>query len=239
LIQWVESEIRTWKIIWLYGPAGTGKSAVAQTFAEHCAGLGRLGAAFFFSRANGRNDPKTVAPTIAYQLGLACVEYKIIIAELIANDPLVLKKFPRAQFTDLIAGPFLRLKRSGHRVTQKPLVIILDGLDECAGMDEQCEFVEMIREAMTRKDLPLLWLIVSRPEPHLTYMFTRADFPVTSTSSASTLTLAEMSGATYVIGSMTLARSILVLQRGRGLRRTTSTGLLRLPMVFSLLRLLC
>jgi hypothetical protein len=115
LIQWLESQFRKWKIIWLYGPAGTGKSAVAQTFAEHCAGLGRLGAAFFFSRANGRNDPKTVVPTIAYQLGVACVEYKTIIAELIANDPLVLKKSPRAQFTDLIAGPFLRLKRNGHK----------------------------------------------------------------------------------------------------------------------------
>jgi hypothetical protein len=45
-------------------------------------------------------------------------------------------------------------------------------------MDEQCEFVEMIREAMMMKDLPLLWLIVTRPEPHLTYMFRRVDFPV-------------------------------------------------------------
>jgi hypothetical protein len=178
LIQWLESQLRQWKIIWLYGPAGTGKSAVAQTFAEHCADHGRLGAAFFFSRANGRNDPKTVVPTIAYQLGVTCVEYKAIISEVIANDILVFKKSARAQFTDLIAGPFLRLKNNGHRITQEPLVIILDGLDECAGMDEQCEFVEMIREAMTMKDLPLLWLIVSRPEPHLTYMFTRIDFPV-------------------------------------------------------------
>jgi hypothetical protein len=130
LIQWLESQFRKWNIIWLYGPAGTGKSAIAQTFAEYCTSVDRLGAAFFFSRANGRNDPKTVVPTIAYQLGVACVEYKSIIAELIANDPLVLKKSPRAQFTDLIAGPFLRLKKNGHRVTWEPLVIILDGLDE-------------------------------------------------------------------------------------------------------------
>jgi hypothetical protein len=178
LIQWLESQLRPWKIIWLYGPAGTGKSAVAQTFAEHCASQYRLGAAFFFSRANGRNDPKTVVPTIAYQLGVACAGYKAIIAEIIANDPLVLKKSPRAQFTDLIAAPFLKLKKQDHQVTQEPLVIILDGLDECAGMDEQCEFIEVIREAMTMKDLPLLWFIVGRPEPHLTYMFTRVDFPV-------------------------------------------------------------
>ncbi|KAF5343120.1 hypothetical protein D9756_011641 [Leucocoprinus leucothites] len=31
---------------------------------------------------------------------------------------------------------------------------------------------------MISKDLPLLWVVVGRPEPHLMHMFSRVDFPV-------------------------------------------------------------
>ncbi|KAF9441828.1 hypothetical protein P691DRAFT_620977, partial [Macrolepiota fuliginosa MF-IS2] len=39
-----------WNMMWLHGPAGVGKSAVAQTFAEDCQSRNCLGRAFFFSR---------------------------------------------------------------------------------------------------------------------------------------------------------------------------------------------
>lgn len=35
--------------------------------------------------------------------------------------------------------------------------------------------------ARLKKDLPLLWLICSQPEAHLTYVFSRADFTVDRT----------------------------------------------------------
>ncbi|KAF9442692.1 hypothetical protein P691DRAFT_618043, partial [Macrolepiota fuliginosa MF-IS2] len=41
---------RSTNLLWLYGPAGVGKSAIAQTVAEDCRKEGWLGAAFFFSR---------------------------------------------------------------------------------------------------------------------------------------------------------------------------------------------
>ena len=41
-------------IMWLYGPAGAGKSAIAQTIAELCHARHLLLASFFFSRT----DPK-------------------------------------------------------------------------------------------------------------------------------------------------------------------------------------
>jgi ATP-dependent Lon protease len=51
--------------MWLYGPAGTGKSAIVQSIAElyHKADL--LAASFFFSRtAVGRNDGSRLIPTL-------------------------------------------------------------------------------------------------------------------------------------------------------------------------------
>ncbi|KAF9441419.1 hypothetical protein P691DRAFT_779803, partial [Macrolepiota fuliginosa MF-IS2] len=72
----VRQKITTWRsnperdrsMLWLLGPAGVGKSAIAQTIAEECAADGSLGATFFFSRLNNRNNPHSVIPTIVYQL---------------------------------------------------------------------------------------------------------------------------------------------------------------------------
>ena len=53
----VLEKIETWakagsegkRILWLHGPAGARKSAIAQTVAETCAGRGELAAGFFFA----------------------------------------------------------------------------------------------------------------------------------------------------------------------------------------------
>jgi len=60
-IQWGE-DLHAF-IMWVYGPAGAGKSAIAQTIAEMCEEEIILLASFFFSR----NDPSrsTVKPLIA------------------------------------------------------------------------------------------------------------------------------------------------------------------------------
>ncbi|XP_006458654.1 hypothetical protein AGABI2DRAFT_176915 [Agaricus bisporus var. bisporus H97] len=168
-----------WKIFWLSGPAGTGKSAIAQTFAEICLEQGRLGAAYFFFRSSGRNDPRTVIPSLAYQLAVNVPDYGNLLGHAIALDPSIFQKTPRVQLRKLIVEPFTRLQAQGHRSTQIPLLIVLDGLDECQGIQAQCDIVEMIGEVVRlKKDFPILWLIMSRPEPHLQYIFSRADFSI-------------------------------------------------------------
>ncbi|KXN81507.1 hypothetical protein AN958_04504 [Leucoagaricus sp. SymC.cos] len=56
----------TLPIYWMRGPAGVGKSAIAQTCVERVKEGGHLGAAFFF--INGRSDPRRLFPTLAYPL---------------------------------------------------------------------------------------------------------------------------------------------------------------------------
>ena len=56
------------QIFWLNGLAGTGKSTIAQTFAETAFADGKLGASFFCSRDfEDRSNLQTIFPTIAFQ----------------------------------------------------------------------------------------------------------------------------------------------------------------------------
>jgi hypothetical protein len=166
LTRWLSHECDGWKMLWVRGSAGTGKSAVAQTFGDSCEGTKKHGASYFFSRTAGRNKLETVVPTIVCQLATTIPEYRSLVGHQLANNPFLLRKSPPVQFRELIVEPFATLR------LRQPIVIILDGLDECEGENAQLEILEMITNAIrTNPDLPLRWLIFSRPEAHLKNAF--------------------------------------------------------------------
>ncbi len=164
-------------MLWILGPMGVGKSAIAQTMAEELSG--RLGAALFFSRPNNRDDPDGVIPTLAYQLAVKLPDYRRIVTERLVEDRTILEKNRRIQFKELIIEPFRFLMSKHPELVQKPLLVILDGLDECKGKEAQCELIELISEHVRQvKEFPLLWMISSRPEWHLKGLLSQPDFPV-------------------------------------------------------------
>ncbi|KAJ3518883.1 hypothetical protein NMY22_g13459 [Coprinellus aureogranulatus] len=71
---WANSSLFLGKphIIWVYGYAGCGKSAIAQAIAEHFSGEERLAASFFFFRGSGdRSRVANFATTVAHQVAEA------------------------------------------------------------------------------------------------------------------------------------------------------------------------
>ncbi len=165
------------QMTWLYGPAGVGKSAVAQTFGEQAANHDRLGAAFFFAAMDDkRSNPLRVIPTLAYQLAIRDPYYKQLITHQLASDPSVLHATLRVQFQKLIVKPF-SLRPQTPNI--KSYIIILDGLDECKDEDAQCELVELINDSVQKHNLPLIWLVCSRPEPHIKYTFSQLEYSLT------------------------------------------------------------
>lgn len=180
---WLANDRRHRSFVWLTGPAGVGKSAVAQTFAEYCLELGQLGATFFFSKFQNRNSPHGLIATIAYQLADQHAGYNHLITRILSRSPAILDKTLRVQFQKLIVEPFTTLANdyTAHDITRKPLVIIIDGLDECSDERAQCEFIRLIAEYVRRYHLsafPVLWLVCSRPEWHLKRQFACADPPI-------------------------------------------------------------
>ena len=159
-------------ILWLYGPAGAGKSAIAQSIAERCEEENpkRLASSFFFSRrTSDRNSEKHLVATISYQLAVNLPETKPIIEEIVENDPSVFSRSVKVQLQNLVVEPLRRVSRenSPHRF------IIIDGLDECNGDGNQCSILYAICEAVSGQRLPICFLIVSRPEPHIRNCFSK------------------------------------------------------------------
>jgi len=57
------------QVFWLNGLAGTGKSTIAQTFAEMSFADGKLGASFFYSwDFEDSSNLQSILPTLAFQL---------------------------------------------------------------------------------------------------------------------------------------------------------------------------
>jgi hypothetical protein len=169
IMAWFNGQGQQELVLWITSPAGVGKSAVVQTFAEHLVKLKLLGASVFFSRSNKRNNPLCVFITTAYQLAIRNEMYSNFVVERLSHDPELLNGDLQAQFTTFIVEPFVE-KKIGTGGRQWG--ILLDGLDELDGEDAQCEIINLITTfAHEHPDAPLAWIIASRPESHISNTF--------------------------------------------------------------------
>jgi hypothetical protein len=160
--------------MWLYGPAGVGKSAIAQTIAEKCDHEGKLAASFFFLReSEDRGTAIPLFPTLAWQLAhsipgtAACIEFAI------RKYPLLPSKSIDKQFNHLIVQPF---RNYLNEPFTRDLLVVIDGVDECAGESSQRDLLKLIGEALIEKKIPLRFLICSRPETHIKETFNSSAF---------------------------------------------------------------
>ena len=175
IMNWILGEVE-WDelIMWLYGPAGAGKSAIAQTIAEQCHASGLLLASFFFSRTDPkRNNEKSLVASIAYQIALNVPEARSAIEAAVDRDPAIFHRSLEAQLSMLIIEPLTELSRAGiSPSTPLPNLIVIDGLDECRNLQVQQHILHTVSNALQQPSVPLKFLICSRAEPHLTLEFT-------------------------------------------------------------------
>ncbi|KAF8868267.1 hypothetical protein BD779DRAFT_1419544, partial [Infundibulicybe gibba] len=152
--------------LWLHGPAGTGKSAIAQTFSEQCQQDGTLGATYFFSKGSTRGSGlPPLFSTLAYQLTSVFLGLDEHLWAVIDKDRTIFKRSLSAQLEKLIVQPLLKLVP-----TPTSVVVAIDGLDECDGDSIQGEIARLIL-GLERYSLPLLFLISSRPELEIRHVF--------------------------------------------------------------------
>jgi len=146
-------------VYWLNGLAGTGKSTIAQSFAEMVSKEGILGASFFCSRDYlSRRELKNIFPTLGHQLACRYPHFQTHIINTIKQDPVIAHTSLMSQLENLLVNPLSREKLS--------CVIIIDALDEC--IDDQPASAILSVLGRFVKQLPLVkFFITGRPEPRI------------------------------------------------------------------------
>ena len=170
IIDWATGKIDTNAfILWLYGPAGAGKTAIARKVAELFARHELLLASFLFFRSDSkRNTMKPLVANIAYRITSVIPGAREPINTIIEADPLILSYSVEIQLTNLVFEPLRLLVDQGYFSNQLfPPLIVIDGLDECLVKDSQTNLIQLLSSSVARYQLPLKFLIVSRPEFHI------------------------------------------------------------------------
>ena len=112
------------QVFWLNGLAGTGKSTIAQTFAEMRFADGKLGARFFCSRDfEDRSNLRSILPTLAFQLVHRYPAFKQELLPVLRANPDVGQESLISQMGKLIVGPL--------QATQTQTLLIIDALGAC------------------------------------------------------------------------------------------------------------
>ncbi|EKM76686.1 hypothetical protein AGABI1DRAFT_23558, partial [Agaricus bisporus var. burnettii JB137-S8] len=161
------------KIRWVVGFAGVGKSAIMQSVADSPNLPVTCHVCVFFS-INGRDNGTKAIITLCYQLAVKSGPYRELIEGEVARDPSLLQSSMPVQFEKFIIEPFIH--KSQLLNSPERILIIIDGLDECKNPRTQQELLRLISDfCITYPSSPLVWLIASRPESHITSIFARAD----------------------------------------------------------------
>ena len=182
------------RLMWLHGPAGSGKTAIMGSISQTCHTLGTLAANYYFSIAYGTAYSRTKAPfiaTLTYQLiQHKCLQsLRIRILAAIEHNPAIFEQRLDTQLEQLLLQPLREeLSQPPPDLHLWPKVILIDGLDEVAcspttrstsgskGMsdgDEQVEILHILTRAASQPSpsFPFRIIVASRPERPIRHFF--------------------------------------------------------------------
>lgn len=160
------SQIQDWAldgtakpIFWLNGMAGTGKSTISRTLARSFSNKGYLGASFFFKR--NERDQDSLAKfftTLAADMTVRHPSTSSIINKNLASDASLISKTILVQFEKLVFDPLSRT------LTEKPIVFIVDALDECGRHEDIKLIIHLFAQLQEKPMRSIRIFLTSRPD---------------------------------------------------------------------------
>ncbi|KAF8124023.1 hypothetical protein K438DRAFT_1791947 [Mycena galopus ATCC 62051] len=156
-------------ILWLHGVAGSGKSTMAASIAQHFLKLKTLGVFIFFTR-NQETSPRAVLHSIAFQLALLNEDFKAKLCDNLSCNPGIVNADINTQFQQLLKDP---LSASQSRFSRS-IVVILDALDECDTSGRQT-LILLIMNKFPQLCPTIHFLITSRRNEDIAAQFDNKD----------------------------------------------------------------
>ena len=158
LEHWLKDE-QDHRVFWLNGLAGTGKSTIAQTFAEISFADGNLRASFFCSRdSEARSNLQSIFPTLAFQLAYQYTQFREKLLQVLRANPSIKQESLCSQMENVIVGPL--------QATCIRTLIIIDALDECKDKEPASAILSVLSRYV-HKIPQVKFFITGRPEPQI------------------------------------------------------------------------
>ncbi|KDQ59703.1 hypothetical protein JAAARDRAFT_629791 [Jaapia argillacea MUCL 33604] len=155
-------------ILWLHGPAGSGKSTIALTVCSKFAikdesydtppPRRQLAASWFFSRDANRTTTIGFFTTIAYHLAQSQEFLRGDMEKTLRNEPSIVHQNLKDQLTKLILDQIQPWAESLRR----PIIIVVDALDECAQGDAQRLVEVLVDTFQDNRNLPIRFVLTTR-----------------------------------------------------------------------------
>ena len=163
IMAWVANP-QTSHTYWIYGLPGIGKTSLAHSICENLHKQKSLAGAFFCQRDDlDLSDARNILPTFIYKLALVFPPFRTIVAERLRNDT---NLAPETMKDTLL----LDLVRSLPRQPDRPLVFVIDALDECGNARNRPGILKGLVDAAAQA--PWLKIIItSRPEFDIQHFF--------------------------------------------------------------------
>ncbi|KAH9932837.1 hypothetical protein B0H21DRAFT_699578 [Amylocystis lapponica] len=160
------------RILWMHGPAGSGKSTIATTIANHFIELHRSGAFIFFDRSRTEDSkPEKVIRTIAYQLGLHDPFMQAALVKTVHNAGDIDMLQPSAQLSKLLIESLHNAQAMYAR--KGPIIIVIDALDKCGTVQEQQTLLQLLSRDIVGLPSNYHFFITSRPEHDIVKHFSQ------------------------------------------------------------------
>ena len=162
-VAWAISDLQ--KIYWLAGMAGTGKSSIALTLCRMLRNEPAVffGGGFFCSRSSGsitQTDVRRILPTLARLMAGKSPEFATALAEQLGRVDRVASKPVHEQI-----GPLLREPLSALAQSHRPIVFLIDALDELSDERELAQLLQLIVDFQS--NVRVKFILMSRPETHI------------------------------------------------------------------------
>jgi hypothetical protein len=151
--------------MWLKGPAGCGKSTVANSVAEYFRRLRRRGAFLFFER--GKSDPADMFRTLAHQLALFDGNIQTAVLDVLAQEIDIANAPYQRQFDMLLYNLLCETD-----LERGPIIIVIDALDECGTSASRRELLQILSRKFQNLPSMFRFLITSRPDADVASAFT-------------------------------------------------------------------
>lgn len=132
---WAASES---KLFWLHGVAGSGKSCIVNLVSHIFDQEQRLLGCFFCKKDNPDcRVPDNIIPTLAFHFSKWHKSYRSTVASVIqGRDGLKLAQGLQWQFELLMKQPMMSLNAVPNDLPLRPLIVVIDALDECRDSPE-------------------------------------------------------------------------------------------------------